>query len=310
MNILGPDSLVFGVEDVDACGRYLLDYGLTKVESAASGGVFEALDGTNCVVRKSSDGGLPKPIAASPNIRECVYGVADAATLEQVGAELSRDREVRRDASGMLHCVDDVGIAIAFQRTLRRPYRAPWLGINVPNQPPQRAPNVIAADHAMPIQPRTLSHVVYFVPDVHKAEMFYRERLQFRLTDRFTTAGPFLRPAGTLEHHTLFLIQGGGPMMNGLNHFTFHLSGANELLQAGWQFSRKGYRSFWGPGRHIFGSNYFWYFNSPFGGMCEYDADMDLHDDSWVPRAVAADQDSSQIFLFDYRAPWFPGGEH
>ena len=140
MKILGPDSLVFGVEDVAACGQYLLDYGLSRVEGGRSGGVYEALDGTGCEVRRSADGAQPSPIAP-----------------------------------------------------------APWIG--------------------------------------------------------------------TLEHHTLFLIQGQGPMMNGLN-------------------------------------------NSPFGGMCENDADMDLHDDSWVPRAMAANADTSQFFLFDYKAPWSPGGEH
>ena len=38
---------------------------------------------------------------------------------------------------------------------------------------------------------------------------------------------------------------------------------------------RAGYQSFWGPGRHKFGSNWFWYFNSPLGCHVEYDADMD-----------------------------------
>jgi catechol 2,3-dioxygenase-like lactoylglutathione lyase family enzyme len=172
---------------------------------------------------------------------------------------------------------------------------------------PQRPPNQIAADHDAIIVPRTLSHIVYFVPDVQKAEMFYRDRLQFRLVDRFTNAGPFLRPAGTLDHHTLFLIQGRGPHAVGLNHIAFHVAGSSELLQAGWRFQNKGYKTFWGPGRHILGSNHFWYFNSPFGGAVEYDADMDLHDDSWVPRAVPADPHTSQIFLFDHKAPWSPG---
>ena len=89
--------------------------------------------------------------------------------------------------------------------------------------------------------------------------------------------------------------------------FTFHVAGPNELLKAGWEFAKKGYKSQWGPGRHILGSNYFWYFNSPFGGMMEYDADMDLHDDSWVPRVVPASQDTSQTFLMQYADKWSPG---
>ena len=65
MKILGPDALVFGVDDLDACYRYLTDYGLKKVDSAPSGARFEALDGTAAVVRRASDAGLPPPISAA-----------------------------------------------------------------------------------------------------------------------------------------------------------------------------------------------------------------------------------------------------
>ena len=83
----------------------------------------------------------------------------------------------------------------------------------------------------MPALPRSLSHVVYFVPDAAKAEAFYA-RLGFVCTDRFTGVGPFLRPAGTLDHHTLFMIQ-TPPFMKGCEHFTFHMGGPTEVLLAG-----------------------------------------------------------------------------
>lgn len=308
MQIVGLDSLVFGVEDVDACVKLLGDYGLIRVEGAASGGVFEALDGTSAVVRHASDAGLPPAFCASPNIRETVYGVADAAALEQIGAELSRDRKVTQDADGTLHSVDDSGFPIGFRVTVRRKIDAPPVLLNVPGMAPQRPPNQVAARHDAIATPRTLSHVVYFVPDAAKAEKFYVERLGFTVSDRFINFGVFLRPAGTMEHHCLFLIQMKGPMPLGLNHFTFHLADASEVLQAGWRFQRKGYRSFWGPGRHIMGSNYFWYFNSPFGGTIEYDADMDLHDTTWQPRSMTVSEDTTQLFLFEGRDPWVPRG--
>ena len=74
------------------------------------------------------------------------------------------------------------------------------------------------------------------------------------------------------------------------------------------RFVDKGYESFWGPGRHRMGSIWFWYFNSPFGCHVEYDADMDLHDASWIARAVPIGADNSQLFLFSAREKWFPGG--
>jgi hypothetical protein len=98
------------------------------------------------------------------------------------------------------------------------------------------------------------------------------------------------------------------PFMKGCEHFTFHMGGPTEVLQAGTRFVNKGYQSFWGPGRHKMGSNWFWYFNSPLGCHVEYDADMDLHDESWQARAVPMSADASQLFLFQQRDKWAPGG--
>lgn len=301
MNIIGPDALVFGVDDLAASRQYLIDYGLTD----AGGDRFEALDGTAIVIRAKDDPSLPPGLGTASLLRETVYGVADAATLEAIEHELKRDREVtRRD--GVLRCTDDMGFALAFQLTVRRPLALPSEAVNAPGRAPQRGVNQLGLTSDMPARPRSLSHVVYFVPDAAKAEAFYT-RLGFVTTDRFTSTGPFMRPEGTLDHHTLFMIQ-TPPFMKGCEHFTFHMGGPTEVLLAGTRFVEKGYQSYWGPGRHKFGSNWFWYFNSPLGCHVEYDADMDLHDRSWVPREAPANEDSSQLFLFKATEKWFPSG--
>jgi catechol 2,3-dioxygenase-like lactoylglutathione lyase family enzyme len=301
MNIIGPDALVFGVDDLAACRQYLADYGLKD----AGAGRFEALDGTAVIVKAKDDASLPPAMGTASMLRETVYGVADAATLDAIAAELGRDREVRREG-GVLRCQDDMGFALAFQVTVRRPIDLPAESVNAPGAAPRRGPNRIGVTPDMPALPRTLSHVVYFVPDAARAEAFYN-RLGFVCTDRFTGVGPFLRPAGTQDHHTLFFIQ-TPPHMKGCEHFTFHMGGPTEVLLAGRRFVEKGYESFWGPGRHLFGSNWFWYFNSPLGCHVEYDADMDLHDDDWRAREAAMGADTSQSFLFQYRTAWAPTG--
>ena len=306
MNIIGPDALVFGVDDVAACNQYLSDYGLAPREVSSAGGRFEALDGTAVVIAHKDDATLPPAMGTASMLRKTVYGVADAATLQAIATELGRDRPVRRLADGALETTDDMGFVLGFQITVRRPLEMPAETVNAPGAPAQRPANVVAvAEHAV-IRPRTLSHVVYFVPDAARAEAFYT-RLGFRCTDRFQGVGPFLRPAGTDDHHTLFLIQ-TPPFMKGVEHFTFHLGGPTEVMQAGTRFVDKGYQSFWGPGRHKFGSNWFWYFNSPLGCHVEYDADMDLHDDRWVAREAPMAADTSQLFLFQHRARWAPSG--
>src|SRR5690606_30910517 len=96
-------------------------------------------------------------------------------------------------------------------------------------------------------------------------------RLGFRVSDRLG-GGPFLRAGGTTDHHTLFLIQ-APEHIKGVEHISFHLSGPSELMLAGQRFEKAGHESFWGPGRHGLGSNWFWYFDGPLGCRFEYDAD-------------------------------------
>ena len=307
MNIIGPDSLVFGVDDVGGSTQYLTDYGLQPVGVDAAGGRFEALDGTSIVIRHKDDTTLPPPLGTASMLRKTLYGVHDQATLASIAVELGKDRAVRHLPDESIESLDDMGFVIGFQVTVRRPLHMPAEAINAPGAPAGRPANVVAVDENAVIVPRTLSHVVYFVPDAAKAEAFYVERLGFRCTDRFIGAGPFLRPAGNQEHHSLFMIQTPS-FMKGCEHFTFHLAGPTELMQAGTRFVNKGYQSFWGPGRHRFGSNWFWYFNSPLSCHVEYDADMDLHDESWVARAVPLSADASQLFLFQQREKWAPGG--
>jgi len=307
MNIIGPDEVVFGVDDIEACRQYLTDFGLKPVGFSEAGGTFEALDGTAMTIRAKNDPDLPAPLPTATMLRKSIYGVTDMAALDEIAAELRKDREVRVLADSSIESVDDSGFVLGFQVTRRRVLDLPAELINSPGAPPQRGVNQIGADQNAEALPRTLSHIVYFVPNVVEAEAFYVKRLGFVLTDRFLGGGPFLRPKANSDHHTLFLIQ-TPDYMQGLEHLAFHMQGPTELMLAGSRMVAKGYESFWGPGRHKFGSNWFWYFNSPLATHVEYDADMDLHDDDWVARESPMTPEASQIFLFENREKWSPSG--
>lgn len=302
MKIIGPDALVFGVDDVGPAAQYLKDYGLHD----AGGGVFETLDGTAVVIKPRDDASLPAPLASGNALRKTVWGCADAASVDAIAAELSRDREVKRLPDGSIEAWDDLGFCLGFRVSVRRKLTLPVEKVNAPGAEPQRRPNElgVALDAPLP-RPRTIGHFAVFVPDPARGEAFYR-RIGFRVTDRLG-AGMFLQSAGALEHHQLFLIP-TPPHMQGMEHIAFHLGGPQELMTAGIAFAGKGYQSFWGPGRHIMGSNWFWYFNSPLGCRFEYDADMDLHDKDWQPRSAAAVTDNTQAFLLQLREKWSPLG--
>ncbi|MGQ7246335.1 VOC family protein [Halomonas sp. V046] len=307
MQIIGPDEVVFGVDDIGASRSFLLDFGLTERLQEDGSLRFEALDGTAIRVDHRDSAFLPEPLPTANSLRQTVWGVEDQAALDMIRAELSTDREVAVSPEGRLTCTDDVGFEIAFQVTNRRHLDLPAEQINSPGAEPGRALNDIGADEQAPALPRTLSHVVYFTPDVERMQRFYTERLGFVVTDRFTNTGPFLRPQANDDHHVLFLIQ-TPEYMQGLEHVAFHMQGPSELMSAGTRMINKGYESFWGPGKHKFGSNWFWYFNSPMGVHVEYDADMDKHDENWVAREAASNAENSQVFLFQSTPKWAPMG--
>lgn len=304
MKIIGPDFLVFVTDDVAGAGQFLIDYGLQD----QGNGKYTALDGTGIILGHKDDPALPKWAHPTSNqLVKTTYGVADQGDLDAIAAELSKDREVKTLADGSLEAYDDMGFLLGFQLTVRKTLDLPGERANSPGVP-ARGFNVTGVDYPDTglATPRTLSHVVYFVPDTDKAEAFYK-RIGFRRSDNFIGMGPFLRPAACIDHHTMFLIQ-TPPQMLGCEHFTFHMGGPTDVFLRGQHMLRQGYESYWGPGRHRMGSNWFWYFNSPFGAHIEYDADMDMFDETWVPREEHAAADRSQIFLFGWRQTWAPNG--
>jgi catechol 2,3-dioxygenase-like lactoylglutathione lyase family enzyme len=307
MRIIGPEDLVFGVDDLEACRSFLRDYGLAEIVLDNNGYRFEAVDGTAITVRHRTDPALPPALSTGATLRQTVWGCEDQATVDAIEEELGRDRVVKRVSGGAIETLDDVGFEIAFRVTTRCMIALTPELVNSPGATPNRPVNEIGADDTSDARPRTLSHVVYFTPDAEKMERFYIERLKFIVTDRFTKVGPFLRPQANDDHHCLFMLH-TPPHMQGLEHVAFHTQGPTAMMKAGWELAAKGYESFWGPGRHKFGSNWFWYFNSPLGVHVEYDADMDKHDDSWIPREIDISPDGSQMFLFENVEKWSPGG--
>ena len=269
------DSLIYGVEDLEAGARYFEDWGVPAVERGARGAEFKLPSGQAILLRQAADKSLPATAESGSTLREIVWGVDSAKSLESIGAELARDREVKAGADGTLHARDESGYAIAFRRSAARaggkadgkkPSR-----MNRPFDPERRA------------HPTRAGHVVYMITkaDLDKATVFYRERLKFRLSDG-TPGGNFLRCQGTHDHHSLFLL--ARPDRRAFDHVAFEVRGIDEIILGGNYMLGRGWKPNTPVGRHILGSNLFWYFNNPCGGRTEYFADMDQMDDDWKPR--------------------------
>ena len=273
MTILRVESLVYGVEDVNAGIRYFEDWGLPCAARGAHGADFSLPSGQTILVRTAKDAGLPAAPDGGSTLREAIWGVSDAAALDQIGADLGRDREVGSDAGG-LHARDESGFAIGFRRAAPAPASpaAPAPRMNRPFDPERRA------------RPSRLGHVVYNAAkkDLEKQLAFYLERLKFRLTDRALDTGAFMRAQGSSDHHNLFFAIRAD--RNSFNHAAFEVRDIDEIVLGGKYMKSRGWRPNTPLGRHILGSNVFWYFDNPCGGRTEYYSDMDQMNDDWKPR--------------------------
>lgn len=283
MDITGIDAIRYGTTDLADSHRYLTDLGLQEVEHGSAGCRFVTMDGGEVELRASGDAGLPATVSSdSATVREVVWGVASQAALDKIGAELEKDRRVTRDPDGTLHSVDATGFGIAFRRSRVVPLtRAAEPPVNLPGAEPLRIDHRI--EFADRVRVRHIGHAVFYVPDYRAAQDFYVNRLGFRLVDAFIGAGAFMRCQRNPQHHSIFMLQGDPPRA-AAHHVAFEVGDFHEVMLGGNALQKKGWKSELGPGRHIIGSNYFWYFKTPCGSASEYYADIDYLTEAWQPR--------------------------
>ena len=290
MAILGVESAIFGVDDLDTCTRFWTDFGLRLVSSDKTESVFEVDSGSKVVVRLHGDKRLPKDWFKGNGAKETIWGVDTEDNLEALVAGLATDREVTRDSDGTAHTIGDDGIPFGLRV---------WNKRRVVSQPdPVNAPDNIKRlnlhrkwrHRAIP---KTINHIVFFSDDYVKSYEFYRDRLGFRMTDHSKGLGVFARADGTYEHHSIFWVSTDLPIApdeNCFMHIAFGVEdideimlGANTMEELGWKNTTPNTQG--GLSRHRITSALYYYVENPNGGEAEYHADTDYLDDNWVPRA-------------------------
>ena len=284
MKVLGIDEIVYGADDLDACRGFFGDWGLTIKRDDAQGLDFETLNGCRVLVRKTADATLPPAIEDGPTLREVVWGVESEADLARYADAIRNDPgfvDGEVEGARRIGCTDPNGLAVRLQVTRKRELTDiasgvmnTWTSKTRVNQP---AP---IYERATPIE---VGHVVFFVADVQAVEAFYASRFGFVSSDRYPGRGAFMRCADEGGHHDLFLLQIPSGK-RGINHVAFTVRDIHEVFGGGLHFSRCGWETQLGPGRHPVSSAYFWYFKNPAGGLIEYYADEDQLTGEWQPR--------------------------
>ncbi len=280
MSINRIESITYGVEDLATCVRFMDDWGLEQTAKTETSADYRTLENQSILLRDKNDPDLPETHVKVSTGREVIWGVDSKKSLDAIAAELSRDREVTEDADGTLHTRDDRNFAIGFTVSARQTAEVEKHDLNFHEDIHRVNKAYFREGGATPIR---IGHVVYGVEaeDNMAAAEFYLERLNFRLSDRSTTTGTFMRSDGSDFHHSIFLIHRGDERR--FDHVAYEVSGFDELMAGGASMLNKGWETQSGPGRHSLGSNIFWYFRNPCGGAIEYFTDMDRLTDDWEP---------------------------
>ena len=278
MSILGIDQVTYGASDLETCRRFFGDWGLKLVDDTNAQLTFESLNGCRVVIADPDQVQLPPAFEAGPTLREVVWGVDDAAALDTLRQQLAAQPGFVDDGQ-RIGCTDPNGMAVRFQVSVKS-------DIDVQGSPSNTWGGRHRVDKASPVydhaEPIEVGHVVFFVDDIAATEAFYQS-IGFITSDRYPNRGAFMRCAPRGGHHDLFLL-GTPNHKRGLNHVAFAVRDIHEVFGGGLHFSRCGWDTQLGPGRHPVSSAYFWYFKNPAGGLIEYYADDDQLTEAWQPR--------------------------
>ncbi|MCE8023918.1 MULTISPECIES: VOC family protein [Halomonadaceae] len=277
MSIVGIEALDFGVEDLEVGKRFVTDFGLSQVSDTA----FETLNGARLNLAPIDDPALPPAFESGSTLRRMTWGAADSAALEALKTRLA-DQPGFVDRGDHIECQDPNGMTVAIRVDSLREVELDVTPIN-------QYGDMRRVDQPSPVYERAtpvgIGHAVFFVDDLEATEAFYRDRLGFAVSDRYTDRAVFLRMQARGGHHNLFLLKlphrGAG-----LNHVAFTVRDIHEVIGGGLAMNRKQWSTFLGPGRHPISSAYFWYVNSPLGGAFEYYTNEDYLTEAWEPREM------------------------
>ena len=150
-----------------------------------------------------------------------------------------------------------------------------------PSQKSPKSPSgPVRGDAAAPMRsqaakvlPRWLSHVLLFTPDVSRMVTFCEEVLGLRLSDRSGDLVAFTHTPHGSDHHLLAFVKSSAA---GLHHTSWDVGSLDDVGGGSEQLRSAGFTEGWGVGRHVLGSNYFYYARDPWGSFAEYSFDIDF----------------------------------
>lgn len=285
--INGIETVVYGVEDVALCTRYFVDFGLPLAESSDREALFELEEGSNVIVRPLEDARVDGQKLAGFGVQQVIWGVRNRKQFGRLVAKLRKVTDVTIDDDGTARFFDCDGIACGLRIYDKKTV---WGAPDPVNSYGNINRMNTHRKWRLQARPKTIQHVVFMTPDPQASWEWYRDTLDFRLSDIQEGFGVFARAPGTHDHHSIYWLKADLPFpgLDGkvrFNHVNYGVEDLDEVMVGGNYMERRGWqKSVWGLGRHRIASSVFLYLPCPAGGDAEYGTDSDMLDDSWVPR--------------------------
>lgn len=287
MAIVGIETLIYGVDDVELCADFFEDFGLPLVTREATKASFQLDEGSNVIIQSRDEVACPESAIVGTGVQKVIWGVDTKKNLEELVENVSQDVPVRRDEDGSAHFLTPCGLPMGLRLFQKKPVVTAPDPLNSPgrvnrlNRPRKWRTRA---------RPKVINHVVFTVKDYDASFVFFRDRLNFRLSDTQRNFGIYMRCDGSSNHHSLFLLNANLnlPGLDGevrFHHVNYGVEDLDEIMVGANYMQRRGWaKSELGLGRHRIDSALFFYLPCPTGGEAEYGADGDALDDSWIPR--------------------------
>lgn len=282
MSLHRLNSVTIGVPEVSAARDYYRDFGLT----AEADGWFA-----------TRDGGRQLRITHAPTRRLTALsiGADDPDDLHRIAARLSRlGFRAHGDEDRLVSAEPVTGVTVEIAvtpRAVQRPVPpTPYNGPGRNDRGAGRAPGVLRED---PVRPRKLGHVVIGSVDQAASQRFFTDGIGLAISDDIAGLAVFMRCS--TDHHNV-LVQRAP--VNFLHHTSWEVDDMDEVGRGAMRMIEDNpERHVWGLGRHLVGSNFFWYLKDPAGNFTEYYSDLDciVDDAVWQPRVWEA---ASSLFTW------------
>lgn len=141
-----------------------------------------------------------------------------------------------------------------------------------------------------------LGHVVFTTPKFHDAVAFYRDVMNFGLSDSIGSVFAFFRCWPNPYHHGIGI---GGFPHTVYHHTNFMVSEIDDIGKAMHRLNRAGVPIVYGPGRHVASGSAFLYFLDPDGLTCEYSFGMEEFSETHArePRQLVPAPETADMWL-------------